>query len=258
MDAHRRGELALELVLAAEDSLSGRHGRIYAPFYRYGASRELRPTQYYLNKLPAAVFALLPELADSGAALDARGPSAPAVADDSLPTAVGVPWREPHGTPMASGQRAVEVDADIVERGQRGDVETERALVAALRRVEIEPLSPSSPSINYDVCWEHDGRLDVAEVKGLTARNEEAQLRRGVGQVIRYRRKLIDAHERLVAARLVCERSPADAAWGRACADAGVALIARPASDRASKSYCPTRPPETALELTRVTGRTGS
>lgn len=67
-------------ILAVIDALPLNHRSVYAPFYGYGRTRELRPTQYYLNKLPA-------ELVSTFA--DVPPPPVPPAA----PTGVGVAWR---------------------------------------------------------------------------------------------------------------------------------------------------------------------
>ena len=198
-------------ILNAQDVLAQEHRRIYAPFYGYGSARQLRPAQHYLNKLARSVFSLLPELAASGAAVDAVADVRPAVADGVALPEIGVAWREPHVAPGVGDRRSIEIDTEAVERGLRGHVDTELALSAALRQLGIEPMSPSSPAINYDVLWELGDALWVAEVKSTTPRNEEGQLRRGLGQIVRYRRKLVDTYGRPVRALLVPERTPADA-----------------------------------------------
>ena len=40
------------------------------------------------------------------------------------------------------------------------------------------------------MAWQKDGTVFVAEVKSITAENEEHQLRVGLGQVLRYRQHL--------------------------------------------------------------------
>jgi hypothetical protein len=73
----------------------------------------------------------------------------------------------------------------------------------------------------------------VAEVKSITADNEEAQLRLGLGQVLRYRRRLSAlGHDRVVAV-LVPERQPCDPSWRELCQDLGVVLLCRNELERA-------------------------
>jgi hypothetical protein len=186
--------------------------RPYAPFFGYGSQDELRPIQYYLTKLPMAVASLLPLL----------------TVTQSLPRpaeTVGTQWREPWAIESAELTRHIEVDIEIVERGIRGHVETERNLATALRSLGIEPKSPAASDPNFDLVFDHRGVLYVAEIKSTTNRNEERQLRLGLGQVLRYRSLLTTASSRPVRAMLVPERTPRDASWFSTCADAGVALL---------------------------------
>jgi hypothetical protein len=207
-----RGTDILQTIRAVTPS----GARAYAPFYGYGDANELRPTQYYLNKLPRAVAELLPELQRF-----ARPPVGRA--DDGL----GVPWRAPWVTETEDRSRNVEVDAEIVERGLRGHVETEHALATTLRELGIEPRSPTAGEPNFDVAWTHGATTYVAEVKSTTNRNEERQLRLGLGQVLRFRSILSKALGRTVSAILVPERAPRDPTWENTCAGVDVTLLPR-------------------------------
>jgi hypothetical protein len=90
----------------------------------------------------------------------------------------------------------------------------------------IEPLAPAVGDPNFDLAWEHAGTIYVAEVKSTTDRNEERQLRLGLGQVLRYRSMLAARLGRAVRAVLVPERTPSDASWQATCANARVLLVA--------------------------------
>jgi hypothetical protein len=50
----------------------------------------------------------------------------------------------------------------------------------------MTPRSPGVTDPKFDLAWEHEDVLFVAEVKSTTAENEERQLRLGLGQVLRY------------------------------------------------------------------------
>jgi hypothetical protein len=67
--------------------------------------------------------------------------------------------------------------------------------------------------------------LWVAEVKSLTAANEDNQLRLGLGQVLDYRCQY-EAMKRweLVSAVLVVERVPSELRWEAVCEAVGVTL----------------------------------
>jgi hypothetical protein len=79
----------------------------------------------------------------------------------------------------------------------------------------------------------------VAEVKSITAENEEQQLRLGLGQVLRYRQRLAAlGHDRVVAV-LVPERQPRDPSWRELCQDLGVVLLCRNELKRAPELDMP-------------------
>ena len=67
------------------------------------------------------------------------------------------------------------------------------------------------------------GILWVAEIKSLTAKNEEKQLRLGLGQVLRYRHRLVSA-DKPVRAALVVQRRPSDESWLEVCTSLNVAI----------------------------------
>ena len=89
----------------------------------------------------------------------------------------------------------------------------------------IEPRSQLPYEPNFDISWEANGTVFVAEVTSITDDNEEVQLRLGLGQVLRYRHRLRSlGHERVVAV-LVPERTPADSTWADLCDELGVVLM---------------------------------
>jgi hypothetical protein len=71
------------------------------------------------------------------------------------------------------------------------------------------------------------GTVYVAEIKSITDRNEEGQLRLGLGQVLRNRHRLRALGHRRVVAVLVPERGPGDPTWRDLCDDLGVALVSK-------------------------------
>lgn len=75
----------------------------------------------------------------------------------------------------------------------------------------------------FDVAWHEGDVFWVAEVKSLTAANEERQLQLGLGQLLRYRHMLAD-NAREVRAMLYVERRPRDDAWIEVCESVGVVL----------------------------------
>jgi hypothetical protein len=114
--------------------------------------------------------------------------------------------------------------AGRTKRGLRGHVETE---LEVLRTLDIEPRSPPPQGPNVDVAWEHDGTVYVAEIMSTTDRNEERQLRLGLGQALRYRSMIASRTSRRVGAVLVPERRPRDDTWKATCENVGVHLVPR-------------------------------
>jgi hypothetical protein len=91
--------------------------------------------------------------------------------------------------------------------------------------------APQEP--NFDLAWEKEETVFVAEVKSITNDNEEQQLRLGLGHVLRYRQRLRDLGYQHMVAVLVPERAPRDSSWRVLCRDLGVVLLARNEIDRA-------------------------
>jgi hypothetical protein len=131
-------------------------------------------------------------------------------ADVTVPRAAGAPFRP---------------DPDRVGRGVKGHERTLRALVSVVRACGIEPLQPGNDSPPYDLAWETDTTIFVAEVKSLTLANEERQLRLGLGQVLRYWHALSARTKKPVTAVIAVERKPADESWLALCDRLGVLLV---------------------------------
>jgi hypothetical protein len=120
-----------------------------------------------------------------------------------------------------------DIDPDERDRGTRAHHETQNALAQITRDWGLVPRSPSGEP-NFDVAWEDlDGRLVVAEVKSITARNAEKQMRLGLGQLLRYR-NLLSADGSDVAAVLALSAAPNDLRWVDLCSELGVGLVWRP------------------------------
>jgi hypothetical protein len=210
------------IVRGVMDDLEERHGRpIYFPFFFYGGG-ELRPMQPYLNKLPAALVTALPELAGvdltSGTEAEAKRPSRTGA------EGLGISYRRPEPRGLPDQREPFSVDPAVVERGVSGHVDTQNAVADALFSAGIEPRSPQPAEANFDLAWEKDDAVYVAEVKSITDANEERQLRLGLGQVLRYRSLLQRSHP-LVRAVLVAEREPRDHSWRELCSELEVVLV---------------------------------
>jgi hypothetical protein len=128
----------------------------------------------------------------------------------------------------------VTIDLALYERGLRGHADTQNKLAAFLRGAGIDPRSPLSPEPSYDLAWERNGTIFVAEIKSITDDNEEQQLRLGLGQVLRYRHRLQELGYPRVTAVLVPEHTPHDPTWISLCQQLGVILVAADGLDAES------------------------
>ncbi len=122
----------------------------------------------------------------------------------------------------------ITIDLALYERGLRGHSDTQNKLADFLRGAGIDPRSPLPHEPSYDLAWERNGTIFVAEIKSITDDNEEQQLRLGLGlgQVLRYRHRLQELGYPRVTAVLVPERTPHDPTWASLCQQLGVILVA--------------------------------
>jgi hypothetical protein len=139
---------------------------------------------------------------------------------------LGASYRQARIVELPGNPEPFSFDPATVERGLKGHADTQNALASVLRRGGIEPRSCQPPEPNFDLAWQRNETVFVAEVKSTTASNEEEQLRLGLGQVLRYRQRLAAlGHERVVAV-LVPERQPCDDdAWRQLCQELRVILL---------------------------------
>lgn len=121
------------------------------------------------------------------------------------------------------------VDPDVLDRGISGHRRTQNALARHLETVGYKPLS-HRPGVDppFDLAWWSGGGLCIAEVKSVTAANQEKQLRLALGQVLRYAHQL-RARGHDVRPVIVTEMEPLDRSWQALCDSLGV-LIAWPSS----------------------------
>ena len=131
---------------------------------------------------------------------------------------LGRPYTKIGQLAPSSPRNPFETDPDKVDRGNQGHADTQDALAQFLSDHGIEPLAPAVDDPEYDLAWDHDDRIHVAEVKSMTDANEEKQLRLGLGQVLRYRQRLAERHRSVVAV-LVAEREPHDLSWRSLCSE---------------------------------------
>ena len=136
---------------------------------------------------------------------------------------VGQPYVGDGTATKAAPRDPFEVDPDRVDRGNLAHAQTVHALATYLAEQKLRALVPTPGIPEYDLAWEEDGVLWVAEVKSTTAANEEKQLRLGLGQVLRYHH-LLERAGRTVRPVLVAEKEPLDRTWEMTCAGVNVVL----------------------------------
>lgn len=211
-----------DVLAQAYEAVEGVHrGNLYKPFHI--RSDGVRAGQGYLFKLPAEVVAAFPKL--GAAASDA----APAISEASPasqpapPIEVGRTYRPADEHAAISERDPFPVDPAVVERGVRSHAATQNTLAEHVKKRGFVPLSPAKDAPLYDLLWRDGDTVCVAEVKSLTARNEERQLRLGLGQILRYRQRLRAAGGD-VRGYLVTEREPTGPGWESLCDELDVVL----------------------------------
>lgn len=190
-----------------------------------------------------AVFAVAGEPTLSPAEIlgpqNRAGGSAEHTGSRTASPSLGAPYRQVPVIVLSRSQDPFSVDPALAERGLQEHTRTQNKLAGVLSNVGIEPRRGLPPGPNFDLAWQKDGTVFVAEVKSITAENEEHQLRLGVGQVLRYRQCLSAlGHDRVVAV-LVPEREPRDSSWRELCQDLGVVLLCGNELERAPSLNVP-------------------
>jgi len=209
LEALRKKE---DAIRALRESLANEFGDpLYFPF-EIGGRRPIRPMQGYLFKLPSAFLELMGlDLPDSAKPL--------AGVSDKL----GDEYRPADELAVLGERDPFSVDPALVERSVRGHAITQNGLAFYLRSQAMEPRSPRADEPNFDLAWRIGDFVFVAEVKSLTLKNEEKQLRLGLGQVLRYAHQL--GHNVVVKPVLAVERRPNDHTWMQLCERLGVILV---------------------------------
>jgi hypothetical protein len=114
-------------------------------------------------------------------------------------------------------------DPDTAGRGLAAHGRTQNLLARAVEAAGYSPRRPGEDEPNFDLAWEADGVIRVAEVKSLTPQTEERQLRIALGQVSRYRQLLARGGQE-VEALIATEYEPADSSWSELAEEQGITL----------------------------------
>lgn len=169
------------------------------------------------------------QLRESGSVIVTPRPVAATLSDSragviSGANKIGVSYRAANETASIADRDPMSPDPAIIERGNRGHATTQNLLAKRLQERGHRPLSSTGDEPDYDLAWIVGSTLWIAEVKSLTRRNEERQLRLALGQVLRYADLL---SHRAPSSRLAImgERMPADPTWQRLCERLEVLLL---------------------------------
>jgi hypothetical protein len=196
---------------------------MYFPFVEYGG-RELRAFQGYLTKVPRALMELVPELATVAELAGETRPQASAPAPAAGRPALGAEYRPANPDARTAQRKPFSVDPDLVDRALQAHACTQELLADALRAAGRVPRSPVPGEPVFDLAWDDDGTICVAEVKSLSGTNDEKQLRLALGQVLRYAH-LLRGKGRPVRCFIAAESKPADDTWIELCSELGVTLF---------------------------------
>jgi hypothetical protein len=188
----------------------------------------LRLRSDVLEQAVDAVLALLPSaqraLVLARVGWDDTPPQAGAAPPPTAVSSVGVPYQATSPTIPAAPAAAYQMDPDKVGRGIQGHGATLAALAETVRAQNLKPLQHGKGNPPYDLAWETQTTIFVAEVKSLTPANAEHQLRLGLGQVLRYWHAMTH-HDKSVVAVLAVEQQPIDPSWLALCERLGVHLV---------------------------------
>ena len=212
-------------IRAIHDELQAAHPgtSIYFPF-QLSDTRPLRAFQGYLTKFPAALVAAIPQLAAVATVAAQSQPTPSQPAPSAATPTLGADYRPAKPDAKAARRQPFSVDPDLVDRALASHARVQEALAAAARAAGFVPRSSSPGEPVFDVAWEDGDTIVVAEIKSLTVRNEEKQLRLALGQILRYGH-LLGAKGRPVRRAIAVERKPSDASWPALCAALGVELV---------------------------------
>ncbi len=145
------------------------------------------------------------------------------VTDKPPRSSLGVRYRAARGNPAVRQAEAFTSDALAQERALAGHARVQNGLASHLRDQGFDVRSPAPHEPDYDLAWAGDQVAAVAEVKTLDGTNPVHQLRLGLGQVLQYRRELVDLYGHIFVAVLAVEYAP-PALWLHVTEDAGVAI----------------------------------
>ncbi|MEO8529404.1 MAG: hypothetical protein ABI435_10005 [Pseudolysinimonas sp.] len=115
---------------------------------------------------------------------------------------LGVEYRPRTGGVSAAPTELVR-NWDALDEATRAHQRLESELAEVVRSAGHSPRSPGSGEPDFDLAWEVDGTVIVAEVKRANPANHRQQARLALGQVIEYRTRLSGMHDSVRAVVLL-------------------------------------------------------
>jgi len=125
----------------------------------------------------------------------------------------------PHEGEFEPGQ----IDPDLLGDGFERHNKTQNSLAQYLGLKGVRVFSPKAGEPKYDLFWIGESGSYVCEVKSITEENEESQMRKAVGQVLRYQSQLIVLGKQC-APVIVTDRRLSDDSWEHVCQMNGISL----------------------------------
>jgi hypothetical protein len=133
-------------------------------------------------------------------------------------------YRRAEPTPVQGSEEPFFRDPNQLDRALKARADIQNGLNDFLAARAVQPWSPRPGEPDFDLAWVWNKTVFVAEVKSLTADNEDRQLRLGLGQVLDYQ-EMMAKQSRGVRAVLAVERPPRDPRWIRLCDRHEVVLV---------------------------------
>ena len=200
------------------DLSSNIKGSLYFPFSFNKETNLLHgAVQGYLVKFPAAIVAQFEQL---------QMPSLqPGEVKETIQVEIlGTSYRLADEEVAISKHKPFEIDPDVVDRGSQAHRRIQNKVATMLNSNGIVAQSPNNTTINFDIGWAVGGSYYIAEVKSVTKKNEEKQLRLGLGQILRYASLVSPESKKTIKPILIAEVVH-DPSWYDTCAAVGVRLI---------------------------------
>ena len=120
-----------------------------------------------------------------------------------------------------------EIDPDKLGDGFERHNKTQNLMAGYLSERNCTVLSPGPTDPKFDLFWVGQNGSYVCEVKSITGENEESQLRKAIGQVLRYQSQLRASGKECFPV-VVTDREVSDQTWYSVFTENGMILSSSP------------------------------